>query len=62
MGSIIHESEEINNMVLTNKSINIVDDKVYYCTLNKLYKQVYYQVNYQVRCKMWDQLFMNLRK
>jgi hypothetical protein len=75
MGSIIQGSDEINNMILNNKSINrvdyqlstLADDQLYDQVWNPLWKQVDDQVDDQLSNSnlmdtVWDQLFMNLRK
>ena len=67
--SIIQESDEINNnMILTNKSINpvynklsdqvsyIVHTQVWDQVSNKVWYPVYNQVSNQVRHQLWKQL------
>jgi hypothetical protein len=58
MESSIQESEEINNMILTNKSINRVD----YQVRDQLRDRVVAHGFAHVRDQVWDQLCSNLRK
>jgi hypothetical protein len=61
VGSIIHESEEINNIILTNNSIN----RVWMPVDDQVWKQLYYIIWTQVwnpgLKQMWS-LFFNLSK
>ena len=60
MGSIIQGSDEINNMILNNKSINRVDYQLSTLADDQLYDQVWNplwkQVDDQVDDQLWNQL------